>query len=160
MNSFDDQHTNNAPFSFEQPEDSPGFLLWQTTILWQRQIKKALDIYGVSHVQFVIMAVVLWFEFKEIETTQILITTQTKLDKMTISKALKKLVNLSLINRVEHTSDTRAKSVTLTDTGKHFVNILMPIIDRIDNNFFGSMTILEERKFNTILLQLIGDNNG
>ncbi len=33
----------DSVFGFEQPEHSPGFLLWQTTITWQRLIKKALD---------------------------------------------------------------------------------------------------------------------
>lgn len=47
---------SNLPFGFDKPEDSPGFLLWQTTMIWQRQIKKALEQYNVSHAQFVIIA--------------------------------------------------------------------------------------------------------
>jgi len=42
-------------------EDSPGLLLWQTTIFWQRMIKKALEPYGISHAQFVIMVILLWW---------------------------------------------------------------------------------------------------
>lgn len=34
----------NLPFEFEKPQDSPGFLLWQATTLWQRQIKKPLSL--------------------------------------------------------------------------------------------------------------------
>ncbi len=47
----------NPPFGFDAPEDSPGFLLWQTTISWQRMIKKALEPHDISHAQFVIMAI-------------------------------------------------------------------------------------------------------
>lgn len=53
---------SDIPFGFAKPEDSPGFLLWQTTIIWQRRIKKALESHDISHAQFVIMAILLWFE--------------------------------------------------------------------------------------------------
>ena len=53
---------SNLPFGFDTPENSPEFLLWQTTMIWQRQIKKALEQYNVSHAQFVIIATLMWFE--------------------------------------------------------------------------------------------------
>ena len=86
-------------FGFEQPEDSPGFLLWQTTIMWQRLIKRALDPYQISHAQFVILAIVLWFQEIKEEITQVLIARQSKLDKMTVSKSLKILASLGLVKR-------------------------------------------------------------
>ncbi len=36
-------------FSVKKPEESSGFLLWQVTNLWQREIKKALEQYGLTH---------------------------------------------------------------------------------------------------------------
>ncbi|MFO1259445.1 MAG: hypothetical protein U1E78_13685 [Gammaproteobacteria bacterium] len=39
---------SNLPFGFDTPQDSPGFLLWQTTMVWQRQIKKSLETLAVS----------------------------------------------------------------------------------------------------------------
>jgi len=53
------------PFSVDAPEDSLGFLLWQTTTFWHRLIKKALEPYGISHAQFVIMAILLWWQTQE-----------------------------------------------------------------------------------------------
>ncbi len=60
----------NSAFSFEEPEDSPGFLLWQTMTRWQRQIKKALEPYQVSHAQFVVMAILLWLEEQQVDRSQ------------------------------------------------------------------------------------------
>lgn len=40
---------SELPFGFDKPADSPGFLLWQTTITWQRLIKDALEPYDISH---------------------------------------------------------------------------------------------------------------
>lgn len=130
----------DLPFGFESPKDSPGFLLWQTTIIWQRLIKKALEPFDVSHAQFVIMALLLWFEEHKYDTTQILIANWSKLDKMTVSKSLKKLVAQKFVNRIEHKTDTRAKSVTLTEKGKTLIHQLIPFVEQIDAEFFGQVS--------------------
>lgn len=145
---------SNLPFKFDTPEDSPGFLLWQTTMIWQRQIKKALEAYDISHAQFVIMATLMWFDAHKYDTTQILIVNQTKLDKMTVSKSLKKLVAFGHVNRIEHESDTRAKTVTLTTKGKEMVRILVPIVEGIDGKFFGLLEDSEGKELLKILAKL------
>lgn len=129
-----------SAFGFDRPEDSPGLLLWQITVTWQRWIKKALDVHDISHAQFVILATLLWFEEKNQKPTQILIVRQSKLDKMTVSKSLKKLVSLGLIKRSEHLQDTRAKSVQLTAKGKTVALKLVPLVEKIDEEFFGVLT--------------------
>ncbi len=133
------QNPNSSSFGFEAPEDSPGFLLWQTTVTWQRVIKKTLDIYDISHAQFVIMAVLLWFEEHQERPTQIAIARLSKLDKMTVSKSLKKLVSLGYMSREESQQDTRAKWVHLTPQGKKLASTLVPIVEKIDETFFGAL---------------------
>lgn len=129
--------TPTLPFGFEKPEHSPGFLLWQTSTLWQRLIKTALEPYDISHAQFVIMATLLWFKAHNYDTTQVLIVTWSKLDPMTVSKSLKKLAAQGYVERMEHERDTRAKSVLLTNKGKMLVHTLVPIIEKIDADFFA-----------------------
>ncbi|QQR48940.1 winged helix-turn-helix transcriptional regulator [bacterium] len=143
------------PFGFDRPEDSPGFLLWQTTTLWQRQIKKTLEVYDISHAQFVIMATLMWFGAHKHDTTQVSIVNWTKLDKMTVSKALKKLAACGYVSRLEHAQDTRAKSVTLTEKGKDLVRALVPIVEKIDKLFFDKASAQEQKVLMTILSTLI-----
>lgn len=145
---------SNLPFGFDTPEDSPGFLLWQTTMIWQRQIKKALEQYNVSHAQFVIIATLMCFEAHGYDTTQILIVNQTKLNKMTVSKSLKKLVQMGFVNHIEHEVDTRAKSVSLTKKGKDMVRTLVPIVEGIDSTFFGKASHKEQKSLVQILAKL------
>jgi DNA-binding MarR family transcriptional regulator len=145
---------HNLPFGFDRPEDSPGFLLWQTTMIWQRQIKKALEPYDISHAQFVIMATLLWFDAHDYDTTQVSIVMQTKLDKMTVSKSLKRLVSLGFVDRIEHQSDTRAKNVTLTDKGKEMVGTLVPIVEGVDAKFFDRVSKADQQQLIKILSQL------
>jgi DNA-binding MarR family transcriptional regulator len=144
----------DLPFGFDRPEDSPGFLLWQTTMIWQRRIRFSLEKYNISHAQFVIMATLLWFEAHNYETNQVLIVNTSKLDKMTVSKSLKKLAELELISRVEHAKDTRAKNVSLTKKGKDIINKLVPIVEKIDEEFFGQTSNTEQQNLICILRKL------
>ena len=145
-------------FGFEKPEDSPGLLLWQTTITWQRLIKKVLDPYQIPHAQFVILAIVLWFEGIKQEPTQVLIVRQSKLDKMTVSKSLKKLVSLGLIKREEHEKDTRAKSVYLTAKGKTLASKLVPLVEKMDEKFFGVVNVKDQRRLVNLLNDITSKN--
>ncbi len=146
---------SKLPFGFERPEDSPGFLLWQTTMVWQRQIKRALESHDISHPQFVIMATLLWFEAHNYDINQVFIINWTKLDKMTVSKSLKKLVAMGYVNRMEHKTDTRAKSVSLTKKGKEMVKVLVPIVEGIDDSFFSKLTRPKQKDLKQILAQLV-----
>lgn len=147
----------NSPFGFDAPEDSPGFLLWQTTLFWQRMIKKALEPYDISHAQFVIMAILLWWHGQEKEVTQIDIIALSKLDKMTVSKSLKKLVGMDLVVRHEHSQDTRAKSVQLTKMGVDLAGKLVPVVESIDENFFGKLPKTQEKDLIFALQALAAD---
>lgn len=130
---------STSPFGFEKPKHSPGFSLWQTTMCWQRLIKQALEPYNISHAQFVILACLLWRTKKQKTTMQVDIIKMSKLDKMTISKSLKKLATMNLLTRTESALDTRAKIVRLTISGTDFATKLVPIIENIDKQFFGKL---------------------
>ncbi len=144
-------------FGFDTPEESPGFLLWQVSITWQRLIKNALDPYGVSHAQFVILAVLLWCEETNHSPIQSFFVSKTKLDKMTVSASLKKLASLNLVKRNEHSVDTRAKSVALTSKGRALTKKLVPLIEKIDKDFFDSVKKTDQRSLINILNQLVSE---
>jgi DNA-binding MarR family transcriptional regulator len=144
----------DSPFGFEHAEDSPGFLLWQTTVTWQRCIKHALEPYNISHTHHVIMAILLWFEEHDYESTQVLISKWSKLDKMTVSSSLKKLSTLGLIKRVELETDTRAKTVSLTSKGKKLIQKLVPLVEAVDAQFFKVLEDKDEKALTRILNKL------
>jgi len=147
----------NSVFGFDKPEDSPGFLMWQTTITWQRLIKKVLDSYDISHAHFVILAITLWHESKKQVVSQSLIIRQSKLDKMTVSKAFKKLVSKGYVKRMEHKEDTRAKSIHLTKKGTELISKLIPIIEKVDEDFFIAINKTERQTLINILNGLVSN---
>jgi len=128
-----------SPFGFKRAHDSPGFMLWQTTTNWQKLIKEALTPYGISHSQFVIMAITHFHNIQDIKVHQSLISSFSKLDKMTISKNIKELSRKALLELREDASDSRAKNVKLTVDGQRLIQKLVPIVEKIDEEFFGKL---------------------
>lgn len=144
-----------SAFSVEKPEDSAGLLLWQTTVMWQRSIKQVLDPHGISHAQFVILAILLWSYETRQEPTQILIAQQSKLDKMTVSKSLKRLAQQGFIERGESAKDSRAKCSRLTEKGKTMATKLVPLVEKIDADFFGRVDAQDQQSLRYILAKMV-----
>ncbi|HQU09182.1 MAG TPA: MarR family transcriptional regulator [Opitutales bacterium] len=127
-------------FSYEAPEASPGFMLWQTTVLWQRLIKKTLEPFELSHAQFVVMAILLWFREAAQQAAQSDLVQASKLDKMTVSKALKELVARGYVMRQENPRDSRAKCVQLAEEGRVLITKIVPLVERADEDFFARLS--------------------
>ena len=149
------KHKNN-PFNVEKPEESSGFLLWQVTNLWQREIKKALEEVGLTHSQFVLMANIHWLTIHKEEVTQIILSDNTKIDPMTTSTVLRSLQQKGFIERHEHLIDTRAKTVGLTTNGKKIIKKAIVKVVKFDADFFsvlGEKTIELNENLMALLAQ-------
>lgn len=142
-------------FSVETPEESSGFLLWQVTNLWQREIKKALEVYDLTHSQFVLLASILWLMQQNESITQIVLSNHTKIDPMTTSTVLRTLQKKGLLQRQEHSTDTRAKTVELTPNGIEMAKLAVKTVEKFDHEFFqvlGHDTKMFNEKLNLLLL--------
>ena len=126
-------------FSVQEASQSLGLALWQATIVWQRKLKAVLDPFQVSHTQFVLMASLLWFEMQDADLVQVDLIHHCRLDKMTVSKSLKKLELEGYIERTESLKDTRAKKVKLTPEGKKLARKLVNLIEAEDARFFNRL---------------------
>lgn len=141
-------------FSFKKAEDSSGFLLWQVTNLWQRELKKALEEYDLTHSQYVLLASIHWLTLQKQDVTQILLSSHTKIDPMTTSTVLRTLQAKELLKRQEHSTDTRAKTVALTDKGREVTKQAVIAVEKFDASFFGNLGD-ETANFNKNLLSLL-----
>lgn len=146
--------TDNT-FSVEKPEESSGFLLWQVTNLWQREIKKALEQYGLTHSQFVLLASIHWLTLHKQEVTQVVLSNHTKIDPMTTSTVLRTLQQKGFIQRQEHSTDTRAKTVALTEEGKKLIKKAVVTVEKFDTEFF-SVLGNKTTELNQNLISLLG----
>ncbi len=126
-------------FSVETPDESSGFLLWQVTNLWQREIKKVLEPLDLTHSQFVLLASTLWLMQHNEAITQIVLSNHTKIDPMTTSTVLRTLQKKGFLGRQEHSTDTRAKTVILTPTGIEVAKIAVKVVEEFDRSFFQQL---------------------
>jgi hypothetical protein len=76
---------------FERADDSPGFLLWQLTNLWQQRMRSALAPLGITHVQFVLLASVAWLENSDKLVSQASLSRHAHTDVMMTSQVVRTL---------------------------------------------------------------------
>jgi len=144
-------------FHFKSPNDSPGYLLGQLTMLWQRKQKKVLDPLDLTHTQFVLLAALGWLSKKSNTVTQVDIANQSNSDRMMVSKVLRTLEEKGFITRQEHETDTRAKSIRLTTSGEIVLQKALTEVETVDLDFFAT---LDDKlsSFNSSMVQLIDEN--
>jgi len=124
-------------FHFKSPNDSPGYLLEQLTLLWQRKQKKVLDPLNLTHTQFVLLAALGWLSKKNNVVTQVDIAHQSKTDRMMVSKVLRILEKKKFISRQEHQTDTRAKVIKLTNEGANILQKALTVVENTDIELFS-----------------------
>lgn len=123
--------------AFASPEESPGLLLWQASNCWQRRQRAALKPLGLTHVQFVLLAVLSWLTRDRPGVTQIEIATEAKTDPMMTSQVLRVLAERGLVERLPHPRDPRANFVQVTPAGRDLADRALPIVEQVDRDFFG-----------------------
>jgi len=126
-------------FHFKSPKDSPGYLLGQLTMLWQRRLKKVLDPLDLTQTQFVLLAAVAWLSKKSDAVTQIDIANQSNADRMMVSKVLRTLEDKNFVTRNEHPTDTRAKIIQLTISGETVLQKALTQVENADLDFFSAL---------------------
>jgi len=121
---------------FEQADDSPGFLLWQLTNLWQQRIRSVLTPLGITHVQFVLLASIAWLENTEKLLSQATLARHAHTDIMMTSQVVRTLEGKGFLTRTAHPTDSRAKVVALTEEGRAIAQQAMSVVEAMDDQFF------------------------
>jgi len=144
-------------FHFKSPNDSPGYLLGQLTMLWQRKQKRVLDPLDLTQTQFVLLAALGWLSKTSNAVTQVDIANQSNSDRMMVSKVLRTLEDKRFITRQEHETDTRAKTIRLTANGELVLQKALIEIENADLEFFAALDT-KLSSFNKNMVQLIEKN--
>ena len=121
----------------QQPGDSPGLLLWQVTLRWQRLIAAALKPLHLTHVQFVLLASSWWLTRVAGETpSQRRLADHAGTDPMMTSQVLRALEAKGLITRDAHPDDSRARQITVTRAGATLAKKAVSVVEAADAEFF------------------------
>jgi len=131
--------SKDFPSKFSSPSDSPGFLLWQVTNLWQRRIREALKAVNLTHVQFVLLASLVRLAEQRSLISQTDLSRFAKTDIMMTSQVLRALQKKGLITRAPHPEDSRAKCVSVTSKGADVVKVAIQLVEQQDEAFFATL---------------------
>lgn len=121
---------------FTGPEDSPGFLLWQVSTEWRRQVENALVPLNITHPQFVILASTGWLTREKYEVSQVELARHCKIDVTMTSQILRALEKKGLIERRQREANEKSKFPHLTKLGMALVKKAIPLVEKVDIQFF------------------------
>lgn len=119
-------------------DDSPGLLLWQVTNAWQAAQRAALKPFGLTHVQFVLLATLTYLESSG-PVTQKALADMAATDAMMTSQVLRTLESRELLHRTPHPSDRRARALVVTPAGRELANRAVVAAEACDTAFFSEL---------------------
>ncbi|MES3003530.1 MAG: MarR family transcriptional regulator [Pseudomonadota bacterium] len=149
----------DSPFRHARADASPGFLLWKITALWQRRLGVVLGELGITQTQYAILASLRWFEERGEPPTQAHLVEHSKLDKMTLSKAIRKLEDDGLLARDPSPRDSRAVHVRFTAQGRKLVQKAVVTVESADDAFFSALGARQLADYKALTLRLITGNS-
>ena len=142
----------------DEYKKSTGLLFIRTYHKWHGLIKNELKTIDLTHPQFVVLTTLAALLRQQEWVNQTDIARFSDMDVMTVSQIIRLLVKKELIMREVHPKDSRANIILLTDTGLQKVNQALPLVEGIDQAFFGKLEDKTE-VFNQLLIALEAEND-
>jgi DNA-binding MarR family transcriptional regulator len=121
------------------PGDTAGFLLWRTTLRWQRAIATALRPLGLTHVQFALLSSVRNLARDGVRPNQRQVADHAGTDVMMTSQVLRTLESRGLVTRVADATDARAKRLVVTGDGVRLADYAASVVQAADRAFFAEV---------------------
>jgi DNA-binding MarR family transcriptional regulator len=151
------QKSTNSRHAFSDPEENAGFLMWQVSMLWQRKLKNGLDTLGITHGQFLLLAALSYLSTQKNVVSQQDLAKHVRIDKMMTSKILRTLQKKGLLSRKKNKTDTRVRTLALSESGETLLAQSFKLVDRIDNDFLMNLG-LNAMSFQDDLRNLLRSN--
>ncbi len=120
----------------KEPEEFPGFLLWQASNIWYRHMKNTLKKFNTTFTQFTILMSLVYLSKNNSDINQKKIARHAKLDIMMTSDVLKTLASKKLVTRCQNPNDRRHNSMKITQEGENLITMIFEHVYWADMNFF------------------------
>ncbi|WP_427132924.1 MarR family winged helix-turn-helix transcriptional regulator [Pseudarthrobacter sp. S9] len=143
---------------YADADDSPGLMLWRVTNAWQAAQRAALQPFGLTHVQFVLLASLTWLQAEQ-PITQRAIADHAGTDPMMTSQVLRALELKGLIKRSSHPTDSRARALFVTGRGAELANAAVLAVEETDRSFFTPLQA-GQQDFTGMLRRLVDRPRG
>ncbi|GHS96808.1 transcriptional regulator [Synergistales bacterium] len=122
------------------PDASTGLVFLRAYNKWYALMKMGLRKIGVTHPQFLVMTALNFLSQTRDSVSQAEIARLAEMDVMSVSKILRGLEAKGYLARRPNPEDTRANVIFLLDKGEEAVKLGLPIVEKIDDEFFGILS--------------------
>jgi DNA-binding MarR family transcriptional regulator len=120
-------------------------------------ITKELNKINLTHAQFVFLAASDFLHSSGEKVTQKKLSEFTNSNSMMVSDVVRTLEAKGLLCRTKNPSDKREILLSPTEEGSNKAKIALPIVEAVDEAFFGNI-MEKEDQLNQILLSLLSSN--
>ncbi|MFP3886687.1 MarR family winged helix-turn-helix transcriptional regulator [Priestia filamentosa] len=118
--------------------------MWKVTGAWQRLITKKLSPFNLTHVQFILLSANEFLSSHGENVTQKKLSDFTGTNIMMVSDVVRTLQAKGLIIRSKNPSDKREMILSTTKQGTQKVKDVLPIVEAVDEEFFGNINNEQE----------------
>src|SRR5690606_21652401 len=116
--------------------DSPGYMLWQSAMHWQRSVNHVLAAFDLTYTQFIVLAITGWLKSEKQEAYQHQVAKFARIDRMMTSRVIANLERKDFIKRLKKNGDARANLVQLTARGEKIMKRALAAVEQLENDFF------------------------
>lgn len=129
-------------FPYDIPDGSVGFLLWQSSMCWQREINKILAPHGLTYTQYIVLCIVGWLKNNNAKTYQHQVARFSRIDRMMTSRVLASLERKKLLKRVKQSDDARTNLIEMTSLGEETLVDALKSATQAEHEFFDPSNVL------------------
>lgn len=123
--------------SLGSPENAVGFVMWRITHRYQREVDQALRPHGLTHLQFVTLALVAWMGRDGGSATQAEVARFGDIHPMQVSAVMRALSRKGLVRRMPAPGSGPAKAVAATADGIAALRVALPLAIEVQRRLFG-----------------------
>lgn len=132
------------------PEDTIGFLLWDTMRSFTRNFSGRIEKHGVSFGLWPFLRA-LW---EEDGLTQRELSERVRMKGSTTVAAINRLEKKGLVRRVNNKTDARKINVYLTAKGRRIYDSCMPEVDAVNTQGLSGLSKQEQKDLKALLKRL------
>ncbi len=136
---------------FPDPKEKLGYLFWQINMQWVRRVNQLMSQFDMTHTQLITLVATHWTSTKKDEVIQQDLVDAIKIDRMLVSKMVKKNVEAGLLRKKSSESDSRVNVLEVTKAGLEKIMEVYPVMLTAEQEIYSSLG--EKRGFITKELQ-------
>lgn len=119
------------------PQDKLGYLFWQINMQWVRKVNQLVSQFDMTHTQLLTLVGTKWLGTKQEEVIQQDLVELIKIDRMLVSKMVKKNVEAGFLEKKSSKTDSRVNVLQLTAAGQERIMQVYPLMMQADEEFYG-----------------------